>query len=211
MRLKKDAVPSVFRFQKNWFSTVQCEPEESPRAKRFKKRETEPSCSSVQYEVEVATSDTTYTRTAIDLDAGDEGTTKDYAVQCDIPFLGKLSVESFMLDDKIMNYYTGFSDYSHFMMFFNCLGLCAYELEFKCSLLHPKDQLFMTLMKLRQNKEDIELALLFKVSESTVSRIILTWINFLYFQLQELDIWPTKEVIQEFMPQDFKKGVHRHE
>ena len=53
MRLKKDAVPSVFSFQKNCSSTVQCEPEESPRVKRFKKRETEPSCSSVQYEVEI--------------------------------------------------------------------------------------------------------------------------------------------------------------
>jgi hypothetical protein len=43
------------------------------------------------------------------------------------------------------------------------------------------------------------------VSESTVSRIIVTWINFLYFQLKELDIWPSREIINETMPNDFKR------
>jgi hypothetical protein len=71
----------------------------------------------------------------------------------------------------------------------------VYDLEYKCSLLDPKDQLFMTLMKLRQANDDIELAMLFKVSESTVSRIVITWIHFLFFQLKELDIWPSKEII----------------
>lgn len=59
-------------------------------------------------------------------------------------------------------------------------------------------------MKLRQAKEDIELSLLFQVSESTVSRIIGLWINFMYFQLKELNIWPEKDIVEETMPCDFK-------
>lgn len=39
----------------------------------------------------------------------------------------------------------------------------------------------------RQAKDDVELAMLFHVCESTVSKIIKTLINFLYFQLKELE------------------------
>lgn len=44
---------------------------------------------------------------------------------------------------------------------------------------------------------------MFEVSESTVSNTIVTWINFMYFQLKELDIWPSRSVIDEYMPNDF--------
>lgn len=67
----------------------------------------------------------------------------------------------------------------------------------------PKDQLFIVLMKLRQAKEDVELALFFGISESSVSRIFNTWLNFMYYQLKELCIWPSKDIIQQFMPADF--------
>lgn len=63
----------------------------------------------------------------------------------------------------------------------------------------------MTLMKLRLAKEDLELSLMFRVSQSTISHIVLTWINFLYFKLQEINIWPSREVIQEHMSLDFAR------
>lgn len=47
--------------------------------------------------------------------------------------------------------------------------------------------------------------MLFQVSQSTVSRIIITWINYLYFQLKEINIWPSQEIIKETMPSDFSK------
>lgn len=102
-----------------------------------------------------------------------------------------------------MSYYTGFQDYYQFMTFFHCLGPCVDELDYKCSVIEPKDQLFLTLMKLRQDKEDFELSLFFQVSTSTVSRIVITWINFLYFQLKELNFWPSEDIIQDFMPSNF--------
>ncbi|CAC5368841.1 unnamed protein product [Mytilus coruscus] len=156
--------------------------EESPRAKRFKQRSAEEPTLILkqfdfQYETEVDSSEPRDEKpiTVDDVSSNDQG------IQCDIPSFGKFSIESFKFDDKLINYYTGFDDYDHFMIFFHCLGQAAYELQYHCSLLDPKDQLFLTLMKLRQAKEDVELAMLFKVSESTVSRVIMTWINFLYF------------------------------
>ena len=31
------------------------------------------------------------------------------------------------------------------------------------------------------------------------------WINFLYFQLKDLDIWPSRDIIDKNMPEDFLK------
>ena len=89
------------------------------------------------------------------------------------------------------------------MILFHCLGPRVYELDYSCTMLDPKDQLFLTLMKLRQAKEDFELSLFFQVSMSTVSRIVTTWMNFMYFQFKELDLWPDEEVAREFMPTNF--------
>lgn len=131
--------------------------------------------------------------------------TSTQSTQCDINSLGKFTVENFRNNAKMINYYTGFIDYAQFMLFYHCLGPCVNELGHLGSILDPRDQLFMVLMKLRQAKEDVELSLFFQVSESTVSRIVVTWINFLYFQLKELDIWPSREILQEYMPVDFKR------
>lgn len=67
------------------------------------------------------------------------------------------------------------------------------------------DQLFLTVMKLRQAKEEHELILIFEISETKVSNIIIMWKFFVYFQLKELDIWPSREIIDKNMPQDFLK------
>lgn len=119
------------------------------------------------------------------------------------PFSKKCSIENFKDNPNAISYYTGFSDYDQFMTFFYCLGPCVDELDYKCSVLESKDQLFLTLMKLRQAKEDFELSLFFQVSTSTVSRIVITWINFMYFQLKELNFWPSEDIVQDFMPVNF--------
>jgi hypothetical protein len=91
------------------------------------------------------------------------------------------------------------------MFLFNCLGPAAYDLNYKCANLTLQDQLFLTLIKLRCAKEDIELSLLFQISQSTVSTIFNTWVNFLHFQLNDLNIWPSRQVVDECMPSDFHK------
>lgn len=150
-RLKDDLVPSVFYFKsKEQTPTI---PEESPRAKRLKQRSTTDQAQlfndfDFQYEA-VIESFEHRDEEAIEIV---DDVPREQGIQCDIPTFCKLSIASVQYDDKMISYYTGFDDYNHFLMFFQCLGKAVYDLEYKCSLLDPKDQLFMTLMKLRQAK-----------------------------------------------------------
>ncbi len=103
-----------------------------------------------------------------------------------------------------MKYYTGFSNYDHFMLLFNILGPCVDKLSVDTHL-HPKDQLFLTLIKLRQAKDDFELSILFDIRPNTVSEISHTWIKFLYFQLGQVNFVPSKEIVQKTMPNSFRQ------
>jgi len=60
-------------------------------------------------------------------------------------------------------------------------------------------------MKLRLNKDDLELSFLFGISERTVARVFKTWLNFFYYQLKELNLWSPCQIVDEYMPQDFKR------
>lgn len=57
--------------------------------------------------------------------------------QCDIPTLGKFSIEGMKHNSKMIAYYTGFNGYDHFMLIFNNFGPAAFNLNFKCGLLNP--------------------------------------------------------------------------
>jgi hypothetical protein len=63
----------------------------------------------------------------------------------------------------------------------------------------------MTLMKLRKHSSNYELSLMFDISEFTVANIVVTWLNFMYHQWQEIDIWATRDLVSYFMPRDFRK------
>ena len=59
--------------------------------------------------------------------------------------------------------------------------------------------------RLRQGLPEEHLAHLFKVSVSTVSRVFITWLNFMYLRLGQINIWPSRTAIDKTMPEDFKK------
>lgn len=105
----------------------------------------------------------------------------------------------------VIQFYTGFSSYAHFHFFFDCLGPAATQLNYQSKILSPADELFLCLVKLRQNKEDEELAILFGLSSASVGRVFRTWLNFLFFQLKELDLWLDFDIVQQHMPSQFKK------
>lgn len=113
------------------------------------------------------------------------------------------SVRRFIDDPVGMKYYTGFDDYEHFVFFLSVLGPVAYHLKYRCSALATEDHLFITLMKLRQSKDDVELSLLFQISPKTVYKVISVWVNFMYYQLNELNLWPTRKAVNQHMPKGF--------
>ena len=60
--------------------------------------------------------------------------------------------------------------------------------------------------RLRQDLPEEHLAHLFKVSSSTVSRVFITWLNYMYLRLEQINIWPSRTAIDKTMLEDnFKK------
>ena len=71
--------------------------------------------------------------------------------------------------------------------------------------LSKMDELFLTLVKLCFGLPLHHVANLFNISSSTVSRVFTSWINLLYFVLGSINFWLPKHVIQETIPDSFRK------
>ena len=67
------------------------------------------------------------------------------------------------------------------------------------------EEIFLVLVRLRLGLLEEDLAYRFGVSQSTVSRIIITWINFLYLQLKQIPLWSPKALVMSYMPKEFKE------
>ena len=72
-------------------------------------------------------------------------------------------------------------------------------------ILTPLNQLFLTLVKLRQNLKTKDLAFRFGMSVTQVSRYITTWISFLYHHLKEINWMPSVEQVLGTLPPSFKE------
>jgi len=49
-----------------------------------------------------------------------------------------------------------------------------------------------------------DLAYRFKISQATVSRIIITWINFMFFKFKDIPIWLSRQSVDYHMPDCFQ-------
>lgn len=66
------------------------------------------------------------------------------------------------------------------------------------------DQNYLVLQKLRVGTLNQVLADNYDISQTTASRVFISWINFLYFMLGSICIWPSRAKIQKLMPTCFK-------
>lgn len=120
-------------------------------------------------------------------------------------------------DSTQVMFYSGFQSYEAFEAFRTFLGPAANCLCYSSDktvsskkkrrnrLLPPTEELFLTLIRLRLGLFEQDLAYRFNVSQPTVSRIIITWINFMYLELKKIPLWPPREVVQANMPKVFKE------
>ena len=125
--------------------------------------------------------------------------------------------------DKVCNHYTGFPTLDRLTSVFNFLDAGS---EGENIILHhnqiikergisighgrkrslsPFEGFILTLIRLRRNFSMMHLAFLFKTSESTVSSLIITWINFLYIRLGSICIWPSRKIVQKTLPASMKE------
>jgi len=66
------------------------------------------------------------------------------------------------------------------------------------------NELFLVLVRLRLGLQLNDLAHRFQISRASVSRIFVTWINFLYHEFKGIDNFPTRDQIQRDMPKCFE-------
>lgn len=71
------------------------------------------------------------------------------------------------------------------------------------------DQFFLFLCRVREGALEESLAERFHVSQSTVSRIVITWANYLFFMLGSLPIWLHRSAVNAMMPLCFKDTFPR--
>lgn len=72
-----------------------------------------------------------------------------------------------------------------------------------------ENEFLLVLMKLRMGLTNLDLSARFGCSDATISRILTTWINFIYLRLGSLVIWPHRDVIIAKMPPDFRHEYPR--
>lgn len=91
-------------------------------------------------------------------------------------------------NDEAMKFYTGFRSYHHLCYVFGCLGPAAMHLKWASKCLSPREEFFLTLIKLRLNRSDLELGFMFHISRKVAGQIFSTWINFMYHQVRSTNI-----------------------
>ena len=128
-------------------------------------------------------------------------------------------IEQIADNDAAIHFYSGFNDYSTLIICFEFLGKSVDHLKYWGSKskvpsmekrgtsrsLTPLNEYFLVLCRLRCGLLEMDLSFRFQISQSTVSRIIITWINFLFFKFKDIPIWPCRQQVNHFMPQLFKE------
>ena len=116
----------------------------------------------------------------------------------------------------LVSFYTGFHTYELLLAIYEFLGPSVNKLTYWGSKhnksgkrrkmkLDPLNQLFMTLIKLKLNLRERDLAYRFGVAVSVISKYFITWVCFLYCHLREVEWMPSVEQVRGSLPSSFKE------
>ena len=122
-----------------------------------------------------------------------------------------------LIDDEKCKHYTGFPNYAVFIAVFDFLKAgkngenvnlvsapSAHTARGRKRKVNGEEQFLLTVMRLRRGFSTEHLRWLLQNEKSTVSRIFVSWMNFIYLRLSAIPIWPTREQVNQTMPQTFK-------
>lgn len=136
-------------------------------------------------------------------------------------------LERFCTDPSLINFYTGFKDYSTLKVVFSTLtetegsaekwkqcqqeGNASFNKHSvsEYETMPQIDQFFLFLCKVRQGFHDKDLAVRFNISETRVTRIVITWAHYLYLVLGEIPLWRSRETDCQDVPECFKSSYPR--
>ena len=126
-------------------------------------------------------------------------------------------LEDIMSNDCLVRFYTGSPSYEVFLAVYEFLGPAVNKLHYwgtskrtvrtgKRKLkLDPKNQFFLTLVRLRLNVRVKDLSVRFGISVGLVSRYITTWICFICQHFKEINWMPSPEQVAANLPHVFKE------
>ncbi|KAL4720645.1 hypothetical protein ACJJTC_001811 [Scirpophaga incertulas] len=221
--LKKSAVPTVFY----WNSTSS--PNTSSRAERYERRNTKrcliPNTmtsreidESLHSNITILSTDQAYAHEVeisnINVESTDivhsPGPSKnDHKSTQTSTFCRIFVLDDLLIDNTAIHFYTGLENNDKFKLVLSTLCPMAYNLKYKGSQvinISIEDQFLLMLIKLRRNKCDYELSKFFGISKTLVSNIFITWLNFTYDMWSLIDIWPERQIVDYYMPAQFKKS-----
>ena len=202
-------------------------PEILPTMHMKEKSEITPSCNNKDVDVSEVNDTTTSPMISCELEMKEEINalkTKCEALQTKVDAADKCAfrLERFIGSDHDFKFYTGFPDYATFSSFFEYLSPTCQNLIYygsntslnsatqtkhgKPRLLSPQQELFMVLSRMRCGLLLEDVAHRFSLSTSHVSRIWITWVAFLHQRLLALPIWPSRDFVNENMPECFRKN-----
>ena len=131
-----------------------------------------------------------------------------------------------MGEDSDINFYTGFPNYQTLLACYNFLNpgengenivyitSANNKLEFPAfptneinrgnkparrRKLHTLDKFFIVLIRMKLGLIELDFAHRFRVHVSTINRICISWINFLYLKFSHLNIWPDFKPVYSMM------------
>ena len=110
--------------------------------------------------------------------------------------------ETLQCNVDAIKFYTGLPSYSLLKTVFDFVSPWD---KHHNSALPLFQQFLMTLVKLRLNLCDQDLAYRFGVSQSTVSRNFRKWIDIMYIRLKPTIQWPSREAVTKTMPVEFRR------
>lgn len=123
--------------------------------------------------------------------------------------LALFSSHLMLTDDESVYFYTGLETAEKFRMVLSTLMPMAQNLKYRWGNilnLSIEDQFLLLLIKLRRVKPDFELGKMFGISKTQVSNVFITWVNFVYDMWSLLDLWPRRDLVNYYMPEQFQEN-----
>ena len=128
----------------------------------------------------------------------------------------KFCIENISKDEQLITFYTGFPSYASLKSCYDYLGPTVDNLMYwgskdkdvghgRSRALSSFNEFFLVLVRLRLGLFERDLANRFNVSVSTVCRICRTWIRFMYLRFKKIPLWPSRSLVNLYMPKGFKE------
>ena len=129
----------------------------------------------------------------------------------------KFCIDRFKHNQVHFKFYTGFDSYGQFKCVLEYLQPAASMLSYwesgrksniekiepsgkkagRTRSLNPEEEFFLTLTRLRCGFPIMDVAIRFNMSTGNISRILVTWFDFLHSQFRMLPIWASKNTSRE--------------